>query len=78
MPMNEVALGWSWKLKRCRGLVPWRFTLAAMGKAAESSEMPWPCAVEVHVSCYYKSRGILRRCHGLVPWRFTFAALPTS
>jgi hypothetical protein len=34
--------------RRCHGLVPWSFTLAATKKAAELSEMPRPCAVEFH------------------------------
>ena len=53
--MNQAATESVRKAKRCHGLAPWRFTLAAMGKAAESSEMPRPCAVESHVCCCHKA-----------------------
>jgi len=36
-------------------------------------QMPRPCVVEFHGSCY-NGRRLLLRCHELVSWSFTFAA----
>src|SRR5258705_323151 len=60
--------------KRCHGLAPWSFTVAATKKPQHLSEMPRPCAVEFHARGYKKSRNILERCHGLAPWSFTLNA----
>src|SRR5438552_965210 len=58
----------------CHGLVPWWFTLAAIGPAVRRW-MPRACPVVVHAG-RYSARPSDGGCHGLVPWWFTLAATP--
>src|SRR5262245_8880205 len=62
--------------RRCHGLAPWRFTLAAQKSKRTRlwPKMPRPCAVEIHARCL-KVQQTTPSSEREVPWHEAMASL---